>query len=147
MNWKTLTLALALAVPFAASACPPAGEPWTDEAVRAHLTAAGYTNINDVEFKEGVWNADATSPAGALVEVKLDTTTGKILPDNGAPTITKESVMAMLLAAGYTNLHDVEFEGGVWKAEGHDPAGKDVELKIDPNTGKIIGSEMDKIQN
>jgi roadblock/LC7 domain-containing protein len=147
MNRRILALAVALALPFAVQACPPAGQPWTDADVRAHLTASGYTNINDVKFSEGVWTADATSPDGSLVEIKLDADTGKIIPDEGTATITKEAVIAKLVAAGYTNVHDVEFEGGVWKAEGHDPAGRDVELKIDPDTGKVLGSEMDKIQN
>jgi roadblock/LC7 domain-containing protein len=147
MNCKTLALAVALAFPFAALACPPAGQPWTDADVRAHLTASGYTNVNDVKFSEGVWTADATSPDGSLVEIKLDADTGKIITDENTATITKESVLQMLTAQGYTNLHDVEFEGGVWKVEGHDAQGHDVELKIDPDTGKVLGSEMDKIQN
>jgi roadblock/LC7 domain-containing protein len=147
MDRKTFALALALALPFAAHACPPAGQPWTDASVREHLLANGYTNVNDVKFDEGVWTADATSPDGHLVEIKLDADTGKIIPDKGTATITKDAVIAQLTAAGYTKLHDVEFEGGVWKVEGHDPAGHDVELKVDPDTGKVLGSEMDKIQN
>jgi hypothetical protein len=143
----SLFLAAALAVPAAVLACPPDGQPWTDGTVRAHLLHSGYTNINDVKFSEGVWTADATSPDGSLVEIKLDPDTGKIIPDEGVATITKEAVIARLTAQGYTKLHDVEFEGGVWKVEGHDPTGADVELKVDPDTGKVLGSERDKIQN
>ena len=144
---NSLFLALALAVPVAALACPPDGQPWTDGTVRAHLLHEGYTNINDVKFSEGVWTADATSPDGSLVEIKLDAETGKIIPDEGIATISKEAVIAKLTAQGYTKLHDVEFEGGVWKVEGHDPSGADVELKVDPDTGKVLGTERDKIQN
>jgi roadblock/LC7 domain-containing protein len=144
---NSIFLALALALPIAASACPPDGKPWTDGTVRAHLLHEGYTNINEVKFSEGVWTADATSPDGSLVEIKLDAETGKIIPDEGIATISKETVIANLTAAGYTDIHDVEFEGGVWKVEAHDPTGADVELKVDPNNGKVLGTELDKIQN
>jgi hypothetical protein len=149
MKTSTLTLALALALaPLAAVACPPhEGKPWTDGTVRAHLLQHGYTNINDVEFEEGVWTADATSKDGSLVEVTLDAATGKIIPDEGIATISREAVVASLTAAGYTNIHDIDFENGVWKVEARDANGADVELKVDPNTGKVLGTEMDTIQN
>ena len=50
---------------------------------------------------------------------------------------------AQLAAAGYLNVHDVDYESGVWTAEGDDPSGRDVELKVDPATGKVIGKEKD----
>jgi uncharacterized membrane protein YkoI len=52
-------------------------------------------------------------------------------------------VKAKLAAAGYTDIHDVDFEDGVWNAEADDQAGKDVELKIDARTGAVIGKEKD----
>lgn len=144
----TLTIALgALAAP-AAFACPPHdGKTWTDGTVRAHLIANGYTHVDDVEFEEGVWTADATSKDGSLVEITLDAETGKIIPDEGVATIGRGAVVANLTALGYTKLHDIDFENGVWKVEGLDPTGADVELKVDPNTGKILGTNLDKIQN
>ena len=48
-----------------------------------------------------------------------------------------------LATAGYTNVHDVDYEDGIWNAEADDPTGKDVELKIDPSTGRVIGKEKD----
>ena len=145
----TLTVALgALAAPVA-FACPEhdGKMAWTDGTVRAHLLANGYTNINDVEFEEGVWTADATTKDGSHVEVTLDAETGKIIPDEGIATVGRTQVLANLTALGYTHLHDVDFENGVWKVEGHDPTGADVEVKVDPNTGKVLGTKMDKIQD
>jgi hypothetical protein len=148
MKLNTLTLSLALAIPCAAIACPPHdGKAWTDANVRAHLIANGYRDINDVEFKEGVWTADAVTKDGSHVELTLDAATGKVIADEGIATISREAVTASLTAAGYTNLHDIDFEDGVWKVEGRDANGADVELKVDPNTGKVLGSEMDDIQN
>ena len=54
-----------------------------------------------------------------------------------------EELHARLAAAGYTNVHDVDYEDGIWNAEAEDPTGKDVELKIDPKSGKVIGKEKD----
>jgi hypothetical protein len=47
--------------------------------VRALLANQGYTEVNDVEFKEGVWTADGKSADGNHVEVKVDNT-GKVDP-------------------------------------------------------------------
>jgi len=40
-------------------------------------------------------------------------------------------------------LLDVDYEVGSWNAEADDPRGKDVELKIDRDTGKVIGKAKD----
>lgn len=52
-------------------------------------------------------------------------------------------VRTKLEAQGYAKVNGVKFEDGIWNAEADDPAGKDVELKIDPATGKVLGEEMD----
>jgi len=138
---KTLTaLALALAC---ASGAAWAQEALTAPQVRAKLTEQGYTKINDLKFADGVWKADARSADGNRVDVRLDPKTGRVYPDEQIAKMSEADVRAALSAAGYTNIHDVDYEDGIWNAEGDDPAGKDVELKIDPNTGKVIGKEKD----
>jgi hypothetical protein len=147
LNPLVLALAIACAAP-AAWACPShEGRAWTDAEVRTHLAGQGYRNINDVNFKEGVWTADALSLDGKHVELTLDPETGKVVTDEGIATISRGAVTAILTASGYTNIHDIDFEDGVWKVEANDSGGRDVELKVDPNSGKVLGSEMDTIQN
>ncbi len=132
---------------------PPVTPPETTQAastmteadVRAAMIAKGYTDINDVKFKEGMWTADAKSADGNHVEVKVDSATGKIIPDEKVATISKDQIIVKVQDAGYTNVHGVEMEGGVWKAEANDSAGADVEIKLDPNDGHILGSERDEI--
>jgi uncharacterized membrane protein YkoI len=114
--------------------------------VRATLANEGYSEINDVEFKEGVWTADAKSADGNHVELKVSNE-GKIIPDKGVATISKDQVIIIAQEAGYKNVHDVDFEGGVWKVEAERADGTDVELKMDPNDGHILGSEQDKVEN
>ena len=152
----TVSIALAFAGVAQAQASPTspptpapttqAASPLTETDVRQLLTTAGYTEINDVKFKEGVWTADGKSADGKHVEMKIGAD-GKIIPDKPVANITKDQVIIKMQDAGYTKVHDVEFEGGVWKAEGVDSNGKDVEVKLDPNDGHILGSEQDKIDN
>jgi uncharacterized membrane protein YkoI len=126
---------------FARDAAPK--EPLTEAQVRARLTEQGYTHVNDVKFEDGVWKADARSAEGTDIDVRLDAKTGRVYPDKQVANMSEADVRARLSAAGYTNVHDVDYEDGIWNAEADDPAGKDVELKIDPATGKVIGKEKD----
>ena len=151
MQTRNKLLALALALAFAGGAFAQAapantGSPLTEADVRALLANQGYSEINDVEFKEGVWTADGKSADGNHVEVKVDSA-GKILPDASVATITKDQIIIKAQEAGYKNVHDVDFEGGVWKVEAEMADGTDVELKMDPNDGHIIGSEQDKVEH
>ena len=115
----------------------------TQAQLRARLEAQGYTSINDIKFEDGVWKADARSANGNRVDVRIDAQTGEVYPDEQVAQLGETDVRARLAAAGYTNVHDVDYEDGIWNAEADDPQGKDVELKIDPDTGKVIGKEKD----
>ncbi len=115
----------------------------TSQQVRAQLEAQGYTHIDDIEFENGMWSADARSADGNRVGVSLDPRTGQVFPDEQVSNLSKADVDAKLAAAGYTNVHDVEYEDGLWKAEADDPAGRDVEVRLDPRTGQIVGKEKD----
>ena len=157
---KTMILGAALAIglvssiPLAMAQTAPVVTPpestaaatgMTEVDVRALLASRGFTDINDVAFKEGTWTADAKSADGNRVELKIDAATHNIYSDDEIATIGKDQIIINVQAAGYTNVHDVEMEGGVWKAEANDSKGNDVELKLDPNDGHIIGSEKDAI--
>jgi len=141
---KTIALTALLslsAVAYAQDAAPK--EPLTEAQVRARLTEQGYTKINDVKFEDGVWKADAHSAEGSSVDVRLDAKTGRVYPDKQVANLSEADVRARLSAAGYTNVHSVDFDDGMWNAEADDPSGKDVQLKLDPATGKVVGKEKD----
>ena len=120
-----------------------AQEGLTEVQVRTQLEAQGYTKVNDVKFEDGVWKADARSADGNHVDVRMDAATGKVFPDEQVANLTEADVRAKLATAGYINVHDVDYEDGIWNAEADDPQGKDVEVKIDPKNGKVIGKEKD----
>jgi len=133
-----LGLALVCATGFAL-----AQDGMTEAQVRASLETQGYTKVNDVKFEDGVWKADARSANGNRVDVRIDAKSGKVYPDEQVANLSEADVRAKLAAAGYTHVHDVDYEDGIWNAEADDPADKDVELKIDPRTGAVIGKEKD----
>lgn len=137
---KISVLSLAL---FGVIGTASAQEALTQQQVRAKLEAQGYTKINDVKFRDGVWKADARSANGDHVDIRLDPATGDVYPDEQVANLSEADVRARLATAGYTNVHDVDYKDGIWNAEADDPAGKDVELKIDPDSGKVIGKEKD----
>lgn len=47
--------------------------------IRQALEAAGYRAIRDLEFDDGVWDADAINRANQSVELKIDPGTGQVL--------------------------------------------------------------------
>src|SRR3546814_4233523 len=70
-----------------------------------------------------------------------------VRPDELVANLSEADVRAKLSVAGYTNVHDVDYEDGIWNAEADDLAGKDVELKIDPDNGAVMGKEKDRSAN
>lgn len=140
---KTNAKAWLAVAALAAAGAAAAQDGLTAVQVRAQLEAQGYTAINDVEFDDGMWEADARSADGNRVDVRLDAKTGQVYADELVSNLGRSDIRAKLAAAGYTNVHDVDYDDGVWKAEADDPAGKDVELRLDPATGEIIGKDKD----
>ncbi|QOY20018.1 PepSY domain-containing protein [Xanthomonas citri] len=61
--------------------------------------------------------------------------------DKPAKALTSGEVTSMLTAKGYTKVHDVKFEHGVWTADARSGDGKDVDVHIDPVTGRIYGDQ------
>ena len=47
--------------------------------VKARLSAEGYSKVNDVDFDDGVWKAEAERDNGKNVEIHLDPKDGRIL--------------------------------------------------------------------
>lgn len=132
------TLALAAIAPFAI-----AQDTLTEADVRDLLAKAGYTNVNDVEFEDGVWQADARSADGNRVDVSLNPVTGQIYPDDEVANLSEADIRARLAAAGYADVDDVEFDDGLWIAEARSATGEDVEVRLDPRTGEVIGENRD----
>ena len=115
----------------------------TEPQVRALLTEQGYTRIDDLDFEDGAWETDATSADGNRVDVRIDPTSHKLFAEAMVSTLSEEDVKAKLTAEGYSKVHDVDFDDGMWKAEAERADGNDVEIHLDPKDGRILHVEND----
>jgi hypothetical protein len=50
--------------------------------IAARLEAAGYTNVRDVEFDDGRYEAEATNAAGQNVDLKVDGRDGSVVHED-----------------------------------------------------------------
>ena len=144
---RLLTLAALAALSAAAVAQPPAPTTGKDALkepqVRALLTEKGYTNIDDLDFEDGMWETDATSANGDPADVRINPASGDVMAEKLVSDLSENDVKAKLTAAGYSKIHDVDFDDGVWKAEAERADGNDVEIHLAANTGEIIHVEND----
>lgn len=141
----SLTIALALGCSGMASAQQTAPTPapqqaMTEQDVRANLAKQGYQDVHDVDFQNGVWTARAKSGDGTKVKLRIDPKTGHAFPDSQVSRLSEADIRAQLSTDGYTKVHDVNFDNGVWTAKAENSNGKGVKLQIDPDSGRIIGS-------
>lgn len=148
MHKSTLLFLLTSALFVSGTACgqaqPPAqADALTEVQVRALLVEQGYTNIDDVEFDDGTWEADVTSTDGKRIDVRVDPATRRVFPENGTTQLGENDIKAKLTAAGYSNVHDVEFDDGMWKAEADDSQGREVDIYMDPADGRIVHVDND----
>lgn len=120
-----------------------AADALTEPQVRALLTEKGYTRVDDLDFEDGMWETDATSADGKRVDVLINPATGDIKASALVSNLTENDVKAKLTAAGYSEVHDVDFDDGMWKAEAERADGDDREIHLDASTGKIIYEEDD----
>lgn len=111
----------------------------TEPQVQSELTAQGYTKIHELKFKDGMWRTEARSANGDKADLRIDAKTGQVYPDKQVSKLSKQDVRAALESQGYTHVHDVDFDDGIWKAKARNPSGNKVKLRIDADTGKVIG--------
>ncbi|MBD9370780.1 PepSY domain-containing protein [Xanthomonas sp. XNM01] len=138
-----LALGLSMAAPGADARDRKGDATMTGQQVRELLTSEGYTKIDDPEFEDGMWETDATSADGNRVDVRVDPASGKVYAEDIVSRLSAEDIKARVTAAGYSKVHDVDYDDGVWKADAERQDGKNVELKIDPNDGRILAVEND----
>lgn len=129
---------------WAQAAPPTAGkDSLTEPQVRALLTEKGYTRVDDLDFEDGMWETDATSANGDRVDVRVNPVNGDIVAEKLVSNLSENDIKAKLAAAGYSKVHDVDFDDGMWKAEAERADGNDVEIHLDANTGAIVHVEND----
>lgn len=138
---KIAILAMALALGGAGMAmAQEEHQALTEQQIVTQLKQQGYTDVHDVDFKDGVWTARARSGDGSHVKLRVDPTTGVAYPDKQVSRVNEKDIRAMLSSQGYTHIHDVDFDHGVWTAKARNSAGVRVSLQLDGDSGRIIGT-------
>ena len=145
--WLSIAAVLASGIALAQTAPPAASASasgtMTEARVRALLAEKGFTRIDDIDFEDGAFETDATSADGKRVDVRVDPATGRLHTDAQASTLTEDDIKARLTAAGYSKIHDVDFDDGLWKAEADNALGNDVEVHLDSQDGRLLHVEND----
>lgn len=73
--------------------------------------------------------------AGAATAARADWFKDEVPPANAKPL---SSIIKTVEDQGYKTISEVEFEDGKWEVEVQQPGGKEVELHVDPMSGRII---------
>ncbi len=138
---KKLTLALIPAALFATVALAQTGNP---QDVQSRLQAAGYSEIRDVEFDSGLWEAEVRRADGRWGEVAFDPASGEVFDaKDGRALIDARGVTDALEAAGYTEISDLDRDGALWEAEARDSSGTRVELRLSGYDGRVLHSDVE----
>ncbi|RUL69237.1 PepSY domain-containing protein [Dyella choica] len=112
----------------------------TQQEIVAQLNQQGYTEVHDVDFKDGVWTARAHSGDGSRVKLRVDPLSGIAYPNKQVSRLSEADVRAMLSSEDYTHVHDVDFHHDIWTARARNSSGVRVSLQIDADSGRIIGT-------
>lgn len=115
----------------------------TQEEVESRIATAGFDEVRLLGFKNGIWEADARGGDKEWVDIYVHPISGKIFQEGAPSPLNKQEIEAKVTAAGYQNVHDVDFEDGLWSAEADNGKGEEVELLVDPDDGSIIGEARD----
>lgn len=115
----------------------------TEDQIKSDIASAGYKEVKGLQFKNGVWMAKARGGNDNWVRIRVGPTTGKVYQADAPSRLNQDEIKAKLTAAGYQNVHDVEFDNGLWSADAKSPQGDDVDLLVDPDDGSVVASQHD----
>jgi hypothetical protein len=121
---------------------PPTGGS-TEDAVKTAIANAGYKEVKDPKFKDGVWRSKARGGNKQWVKLAVGPVNGKVYAADTPSKLSKDEVSAKLATAGYQNVKDVKFDEGLWAAEAKTAHGDDVDLLIDPDDGSVVAKSHD----
>lgn len=140
---KTPALLIAMSLALAATAATAQPVSGAADALD-RLKAAGYADVRDVEFDDGLWEAEVRGRDGRWHDVAVDPATGEVMDDRGGRSLlSARDVVARLTAAGYTDVHDLDLDDAVWEADARTADGRRVELRINAHTGRVLSEEID----
>ena len=111
--------------------------------IMQNIAAAGYRDVEDLQFRNGVWVANARDGAGDSMQILIAPVSGHVYAADEPSRLDKDAIESSLTAQGYQDVDDLDFDNGIWRAEARDSTGQDVDLIIDPTDGSVIASKRD----
>jgi uncharacterized membrane protein YkoI len=108
------------------------------------IQAAGYTEIRELEFDDGLWEAEVRLPDGTWHDIAIDARSGEILDDrSGQPILRSEEIVHRLTAAGFADIRDMDLEDAIWEVDARRADGVRVELRVNAHNGAVISESFD----
>jgi hypothetical protein len=114
-----------------------------EEAIKTSIANAGYKEVKGLNFDDGVWETEARGGNDNWVDLRVAPITGKVYPEDAPSRLNSEEIEAKLAAAGYQNIHDVDFDDGLWSVDAENARGDNVDLLVDPDDGSVVAEELD----
>ena len=141
-----MSLQLLFAIPLVATsvtatAVSPAtaGPVRTPAQLEAHLHAAGYRNVFDIDLDDGLWEAKVRKDAALWREVAVDPQTGRIYDGAGTRSVDALNVVSEVVSeSGYTMMELAEPVGPLWDIDAMDAQGRCVNLRVDAASRSIV---------
>lgn len=148
---------LTLALIFGTSTNALAERIDTSSEVAERLDDEGFDDIRVLEFDGLLWHAEAVDSNGQSVAVRINPASGEINTSTMHEVLTAPAAVTLrvpqpldelefrklLVDAGYHDIHDVEYDGGIWRAEAVDALGEDFEIRVDAGSGRVVHIEDD----
>lgn len=109
------------------------------------LTAAGYTQVHEVERDDGLWEADVSRADGRFAEVLVDPATGEVFDaHDGRAMLNTTQVLEKAAGHGLSDIRKLERDGATWKLEARNASNQPVEVRLSGIDGRLLHSERER---
>jgi hypothetical protein len=131
-----------LAVALATAGAAAAQAPGTADVI-AIVRTQGYTDVDSLVMgAEGLWHAQAREDDGTWREIRIDPNNGRVLTGLESQ-LDEDEVRERILARGFTEVREVNWNDGVWEVEAVTPAGQRVDLMLEPDDAEVMAEVSD----
>jgi hypothetical protein len=139
---RSSTRALLVVAALFATAPVAAQAPGSADVI-AIVKTQGYTDVDSLVMgAEGLWHAQAREDDGTWREIRIDPNNGRVLTGLESP-LDEDDVRERILARGFTEVREVNWNDGVWEVEAETPGGQIVDLMLEPEDAEVMAEVSD----
>ena len=131
----SLILGMGTSIAIAAETAPPI--PVVD--VLQRLDQAGYSQIHNIQYKNGIYKVEAYGSQGQKIKFDVNAKNMVIpsIENKEKSYLTMLQVARSLLGAGYSRIEKIEFDDKYYEIKTYDANNKQVTLEVNSTTGAI----------